>query len=55
HMCFFRHALALDERWVNFLHEYACGGVMVPQSNAEHLTQRQTVKEVWFPGTYSDM
>ncbi|KAF8499324.1 hypothetical protein BU17DRAFT_59207, partial [Hysterangium stoloniferum] len=32
HMCFFRHALALDERRVNFLPEYACRGVMVPQS-----------------------
>ncbi|KAF8499326.1 hypothetical protein BU17DRAFT_59212 [Hysterangium stoloniferum] len=34
HMCFFRHALAFDERWVNFLREYVCGGVMVPQSNS---------------------
>ena len=26
HVCFFRHALALDERWVKFLPEYAYGG-----------------------------
>ena len=26
HICFFRHALALDERRVKFLPEYACGG-----------------------------
>jgi uncharacterized protein (DUF2235 family) len=26
HVCFFRHALALDERRVKFLPEYACGG-----------------------------
>ncbi|KAF8520139.1 hypothetical protein BU17DRAFT_47166, partial [Hysterangium stoloniferum] len=53
HMCFFRHALALDERRVKFLPEYACGGVNA--SNAEHLAQQQTVKEVWFPGTHSDI
>jgi hypothetical protein len=28
HTCYFRHALALDERRVKFLPEYACGGVM---------------------------
>jgi uncharacterized protein (DUF2235 family) len=28
HICFFRHALALDERRVKFLPEYARGGVM---------------------------
>ncbi|KAF8575301.1 hypothetical protein K439DRAFT_1623713 [Ramaria rubella] len=27
HICFFRYALALDERRVKFLPEYACGGV----------------------------
>ncbi|KAF8511901.1 hypothetical protein BU17DRAFT_96812 [Hysterangium stoloniferum] len=59
HMCFFRHALALDERRVNFLPEYACRGVMQQSlqnaASAEHLAQQQTVKEVWFPGTHSDM
>jgi hypothetical protein len=26
HICYFRHALALDERRVKFLPEYVCGG-----------------------------
>lgn len=30
HICFFRHALALDERRVKFLPEYARGGVCLP-------------------------
>jgi len=29
HVCFFRHALALDERRVKFLPEYAYGGTSV--------------------------
>jgi len=27
HVCYFRHALALDERRVKFLPEYVCGSV----------------------------
>jgi len=32
HVCLFRHALALDERRVKFLPEYACGGLMESSS-----------------------
>ena len=47
HVCVFRHALALDERRVKFLPEYANGGGApgpLPQ-----------VKEVWFAGSHSDV
>ncbi|KAF8511893.1 hypothetical protein BU17DRAFT_77439 [Hysterangium stoloniferum] len=54
HMCFFRHALALDERRVNFLPEYACRG-HYPSSSRSNMLRQQTVKEVWFPGTHSDI
>ena len=30
HVCYFRHALALDERRVKFLPEYAYGGTSTP-------------------------
>jgi len=37
HVCFFRHALALDERRVKFLPEYAYGGTSAaPISSAAH-------------------
>ncbi|KAK7036456.1 hypothetical protein VNI00_011653 [Paramarasmius palmivorus] len=56
HVCFFRHALALDERRVKFLPEYARGGIgpaaeetEVPRSGMPHS------KEVWFMGTHSDI
>ena len=32
HVCFFRHALALDERRVKFLPEYAYGGSAKPDN-----------------------
>jgi hypothetical protein len=35
HVCYFRHALALDERRVKFLPEYACGGTFNPSVKAE--------------------
>ena len=35
HVCYFRHALALDERRVKFLPEYAYGGIAKPHSNSE--------------------
>ena len=66
-ICYFRHALALDERRVKFLPEYVRGGL-------SHDTNRQKiigstpkasepsksgvgvrVKEVWFAGCHSDM
>ena len=64
HICFFRHALALDERRVKFLPEYACGGVMsvasgsqqaASSSHSEGLSSGPRVKETWFTGTHSDM
>jgi len=51
HVCFIRHALALDERRVKFLPEY-----FAPSAGSqEPLTNFPKVKEVWFPGTHSDM
>jgi len=35
HVCYFRHALALDERRVKFLPEYAYGGTAQPPGNLE--------------------
>lgn len=52
HVCFFRHALALDERRVKFLPEYACGGVF--SEKLDHQDPDHT-KEVWFSGTHSDI
>jgi hypothetical protein len=60
HVCLFRHALALDERRVKYLPEYAHGGL----SAGDGLTVLKTlkgdfeerqVKEVWFAGTHSDV
>ncbi|EMD37020.1 hypothetical protein CERSUDRAFT_155454 [Gelatoporia subvermispora B] len=49
HVCYFRHALALDERRVKFLPEYAYGGVGPPTLDDNHM------KEVWFAGSHSDI
>lgn len=56
HVCFFRHALALDECRVKFLPEYAYGGVTEKAGSAD-LTEGRLphTKEVWFAGTHSDM
>ncbi len=35
HVCYFRHALALDERRVKFLPEYAYGGSVRPSANSQ--------------------
>jgi len=35
HVCYFRHALALDERRVKFLPEYAYGGSATPPKKTE--------------------
>ncbi|KAF4615644.1 hypothetical protein D9613_012540 [Agrocybe pediades] len=35
HVCFFRHALALDERRVKFLPEYAYGGTTLPPKHTD--------------------
>ncbi|KAF9239482.1 hypothetical protein BU15DRAFT_46769, partial [Melanogaster broomeanus] len=48
HICYFRHALALDERRVRFLPEYALGG------RSETINDDR-IKEVWFAGAHSDL
>lgn len=48
HMCYFRHALALDERRVKFLPEYIHG------ANTEG-SHSERIKEVWFAGSHSDV
>lgn len=62
HVCFFRHALALDERRVKFLPEYAYEGSSLPHDKdqaeveaRERLSPHPHTKEVWFAGTHSDM
>ncbi|KAK7454025.1 hypothetical protein VKT23_011536 [Stygiomarasmius scandens] len=57
HVCFFRHALALDERRVKFLPEFARGGAG-PSPETEHPLPSYNMphtKEVWFAGTHSDI
>ncbi|KZV83395.1 WD40 repeat-like protein [Exidia glandulosa HHB12029] len=62
HVCYFRHALALDERRVKFLPEYARGGwgpktpgVAAPSTDSDAHPQEPHTKEVWFPGCHSDI
>jgi hypothetical protein len=64
HICIFRHALALDERRVKFLPEYVASGGSSPSSVGVNKVPTGSplpnvaawdVKEVWFPGTHSDM
>ncbi|TFK20327.1 WD40 repeat-like protein [Coprinopsis marcescibilis] len=65
HVCYFRHALALDERRVKFLPEYAWGGssrdpTQKVQRNLHDLgfdkmNRPVQALEVWFPGTHSDI
>ncbi|KAJ7201122.1 hypothetical protein GGX14DRAFT_524665 [Mycena pura] len=52
HICIVRHALALDERRVKFLPEYVGGG---GSSWSASKSMTSDVKEVWFPGTHSDI
>ncbi|KAF9078447.1 hypothetical protein BDP27DRAFT_1440901 [Rhodocollybia butyracea] len=52
--CFFRQALALDERRVMFLPEYVHGGVSEEFHDTFGLHQ-PPVKEVWFVGNHSDI
>ncbi|KDR70478.1 hypothetical protein GALMADRAFT_76068 [Galerina marginata CBS 339.88] len=51
HVCYFRHALALDERRVKFLPEYAYGGDAKPPANSEG----NIPSPLWFAGTHSDI
>ncbi|TFK31276.1 hypothetical protein BDQ12DRAFT_619143 [Crucibulum laeve] len=59
HICYFRHALALDERRVKFLPEYARGGSSYAESagldSAGLRPRPPRVKEVWFSGSHSDI
>ncbi|PVF95702.1 hypothetical protein CPB86DRAFT_710764 [Serendipita vermifera] len=62
HVCFFRHALALDERRVKFLPEYAIYEQDRRPAISKGLNQDPStrpppphIKEVWFPGTHSDI
>lgn len=57
HVCYFRHALALDELRVKFLPEYAHGGAGPSQVKADFpgFDGCNTVGEVWFAGSHSDM
>lgn len=53
HVCYFRHALALDERRVKFMPEYA--SKMFQEAYADNGQNIPHTKEVWFAGTHSDM
>lgn len=66
HACYFRHALALDEKRVNFLpqcayegdkrfdHDYICDSITEAK---EKVSQGRPphIKEVWFAGTHLDV
>ena len=57
--CYFRQALALDERRVKFLPEYVHGGASLSQAeghdNESDSPSPPSIKEVWFAGNHSDM
>ncbi|EMD41250.1 hypothetical protein CERSUDRAFT_43065, partial [Gelatoporia subvermispora B] len=64
HVCFFRHALALDERRVTFLPKYADQWLSNTNDDSKDApTWHDTIqdgdqthtKEVWFAGTHHDM
>ena len=62
HICYFRHALALDERRVKFQPEYVCRGVSMNTSiqrevypDLQSAADSPHVKEVWFAGVHADM
>ena len=52
-VCYFRHALALDECRVKFLPEYAYGGL--GPDEVVHDMKNGHLKEVWFAGSHSDV
>ncbi|KAJ7117550.1 hypothetical protein C8R44DRAFT_790986 [Mycena epipterygia] len=54
-ICFFRHALSLDERRVKFIPEYICGEKSYEEMRPEGSLSEPRVKEVWFAGTHSDV
>ncbi|EMD32005.1 hypothetical protein CERSUDRAFT_162065 [Gelatoporia subvermispora B] len=57
HVCFFRHALALDERRVKFLPEYVNQGEGEDTGGEKDASSAKPphTKEVWFVGTHSDI
>ncbi|KAJ2936508.1 hypothetical protein H1R20_g585, partial [Candolleomyces eurysporus] len=57
HICFFRHALALDEQRVKFLPEYIRANKSAPEDTLEipEYDRPPRAKEVWFPGRHSDV
>ncbi|KZP16557.1 hypothetical protein FIBSPDRAFT_698925, partial [Athelia psychrophila] len=58
HVCYFRHALALDERRVKFLPEYVHEGRSHEPDEPQFPGQGKctaNIKEVWFAGTHSDV
>ncbi|KZP19863.1 hypothetical protein FIBSPDRAFT_743247 [Athelia psychrophila] len=58
HVCYFRHALALDEHRVKFLPEYVHEGKSHESDEPSFPGQGKCtadIKEVWFAGTHSDV
>ena len=45
HVCYFRHALALDERRVKFLPEYAYGGTSIPIAKVDDIDMTTIISE----------
>ncbi|KAK0488038.1 hypothetical protein EDD18DRAFT_1081975, partial [Armillaria luteobubalina] len=54
YLCSIRHALVLDGRRVKFLPEYLAGDQPSPIGSG-HYEEPPDAKEVWFPGSHSDM
>ena len=50
---YFRHALALHERRVKFLHENSHAGLGPAEQDTKG--DRPHTKEVWFAGSHGDM
>ncbi|KAF9227029.1 hypothetical protein BS17DRAFT_695778 [Gyrodon lividus] len=53
--CHIRHALALDERRVNFMPDYFHEMNARPDMNAGDGEGKNKIKEVWFAGSHSDV
>ncbi|KAJ6528316.1 hypothetical protein DFH09DRAFT_935278, partial [Mycena vulgaris] len=55
HICYFRHALAIDERRVKFLPNISRASPSNRTGDAEPEGGPTSIKEVWFAGTHSDI
>jgi uncharacterized protein (DUF2235 family) len=55
HVCFVRHALALDERRSLFLHLPISDTPSPATSSPENSFSMVHIKEVWFAGTHSEV